>query len=460
MIGRTKVMKKKIHRREFIRNSICSVAGISLGATALTTLPRRVSGANEKVVLALIGCGGRGSQITKAMAQNENVEVKYACDVDSTRGDGFIKDMDEIQGYAPKRIVEMKDAFDDKDVDAVVIATPEHWHALATVRACQAGKDVYVEKNISKTIWESRKMIETAEKYKRIVQCGTQNRSAPYGFSARQYIQSGKLGRVVHVKCYCMLPGSGGWQAQPDSAVPDGLDWDRWLGPAPQVPYNKGRHRGWYSWWDYSGGIGLAGDASHVMDLARMAISDPAHPKSVYCAGGNNAYPSQRQTPDIQVITYDYSDFTMTCESSNFGMYLKKSQGDVRYGKKFPDWRQNSTRIEIYGTKRMMYLGRHGGGWQVLEGDGKVVDFEYGYFPDEYHQKNFIESVRSRKQPNGNIVQGHLSACLVHLGNAAYRSGNIQLCFDSGSETFTNNEEANELLKPAYRKQYRIPEKV
>jgi len=454
--------KKSTNRRQFIDGTMQGLTGAALGWTAQSALAQKVRGANDKVILALIGCGGRGSGITAAMARLEGVEVKCACEIDDSRGGDFIKEMNEIQGYPPKRVVDMREVFDDKDVDAVVIGTPEHWHALATVWACQAGKDVYVEKNISLTIWESRQMVEAARKYNRIVQCGTQNRSAPYAFSARDYIKSGKLGKIVLVKNYCLLSARGSWSPSGDSPTPEGLDWDRWLGPAPKVPYNTSRHRRVYNWFDYTGGDALAGDASHVIDLARMAIGDPEHPQSVYCAGGHHAYGDKnKQIPDIQAITYDYGDFVMTCESGTFsGNYLKKSPGDVRYGDKFPDWRQNGTRIEIYGTDRMMYLGRHGGGWQVFEGNGKVDDFDYGYHPDKFHQANFIDCIRTRKTPNGNIEQGHLSASLIHLGNLSYRAGCKQLLLDPKTESFTNSPEANQLARLEYRDPYRLPEKV
>ena len=448
----------EITRRRFVTVSAQSAAALAAASTVSDPKPARALSANDKVVLALIGAGGRGSSLIANMTSLENVETKYVCDVNAARGGGTINNLEKIQGYAPKRVVEMREVFDDKDVDAVVVATPEHWHALATVRACQAEKDVYVEKNISLTIWESRKMIEAAQKYKRVVQCGTQNRSAPYGFSARDYIASGKLCKVVLVKMYNMLPG-GGFAPQPDGAPPAGLDWDKWLGPAPERPYNPGRMR-WYNWWDYSGGGSMAGDASHVFDLARMVIGDPPHPKAVYCAGGRLAHDDQCEIPDMQAVTYDFADFTVTADVTSFPPYMKKSQGDVRFGDKFPFWSQNATRIEIYGTKRMMYVGRHGGGWQVLERDGKVADQEFGYFPDKWHQPNFIDCVRSRQTPNGNIEQGHLSASLVHLANVAYRTGNRRLQFDPQTETFVGNDEANAYLRPAYRKHYRIPDDV
>lgn len=420
-----------------------------------------MASANEKVVLALIGAGGRGTQLILGMQKcSPGVEVKYICDVDKERGGRAIDELEKQQKIRPQRVEDMRRVFDDKDVDAVVIATPEHWHALATVWACQAGKDVYVEKNISLTIPEGKKMIEAARKYNKIIQCGTQNRSASYAFTARDYIQSGKLGKVVLVKNYCMLPGSKPWLLKPDSEVPKGLNWDLWLGPATKVNYNVSRHKAWYDWWVYSGGLGLAGDASHVMDLARMALGNPESPGSVFCNGGRVIYDDKRDIPDNQTITFDYGSFVMTCESSNYGNYLSKSSPEVRYGKLFPDWQLNSTRIEIYGTEAMIYLGRHGGGWQVIGEDSKVIDQEFGYFPDEAHQQNFIESIRSRKIPNSNIEQGHRSAILVHLANLSYRVGEKQLYFDRAKEIIINSDEANLLDRRDYRRGFEMPDEV
>jgi predicted dehydrogenase len=262
----------------------------------------------------------------------------------------------------------------------------------------------------------------------------------------------------VHVKVYNMLDGSK-WEPQPDGAPPAGLDWDAWLGPAPEVPYNPGRHLNWHPWWDYKGGT-LADDASHQLDLTRMVLGDPPHPKSALCIGGNYAFQSQREVPEFQCITYDYGDFAMTCESGNATSYMRKFPGEVRYGNQWPHWPTSATRVEIYGTQALMYLGRHGCGWQVVTEGGKVIDQDKGYFPDKWHQPNFIECVRTRKQPNADIEQAHHSACLVHLANTSYRVGQKQLMFDGATERFTNSDEANALLKPAYRKNYRIPDAV
>ncbi len=449
---------KPITRRRFIVSA--SRTSAALAASSALPFPRRLRAQSpgDQIVLALIGAGGRASAHASGMARLPGVEFKYVCDIWKDRGAGIMQDLEKVQKRAPQRIADMRAALDDKDVNAVVIATPDHWHALATVWACQAGKDVYVEKCPSLSIWEGRKMIEAARKYRRIVQVGFQNRSGPYAASAREYIASGKLGRIVHVKVFNMLDGTK-WEPKPDAEPPAGLDWDAWLGPAPEVPYNPGRHLNWHPWWDYKGGT-LADDASHQLDLTRMALGDPSPPKSVLCIGGNYAFQSKREVPEFQCITYDYGDFAMTCESGNATGYLRKFPGEVRYGDKWPHWPTSATRVEIYGTKAMMYLGRHGCGWQVMVEGGKILDQDKGYFPDKWHQPNFIDCLRSRKRPNADIEQSHQSACLVHLANASFRVGQKQLFFDGATERFTNSDAANALLKPAYRKHYRIPEDV
>ncbi|MBK9389333.1 MAG: Gfo/Idh/MocA family oxidoreductase [Bacteroidetes bacterium] len=418
-----------------------------------------MASANDKVVLALIGAGGRGTQVILGMQKClPGVEVKYVCEVDQERGGRVIDELGKQQGYKPQRVEDMRRTFEDKDVDAVVVCTPEHWHALATVWACQAGKDVYVEKNISLNIPEGRKMINAAKRYNRIVQCGFQNRSGAYNIHAKEYIQSGKLGKIVHLKAYCMLPGNKPWIYKEDEAVPQGLNWDMWLGPAPEVPYNVSRHKGYNEFWAYSCGLPLA-DCVHVIDLARMVLGDPDNPKSTFCAGGRVIYNDNRDIPDNQTITYDFGDFPMTVEASIYGEYLQKAPPEVRYGRnKFANWPFLSDRMEIYGTEGMMYLARHGAGWQVLGTDSKVVAEEYGYFPDEEHQQNFINCIRTRKTPNAHIEQSHKSASLVHLANLSYRVGKKQLYYDGEKELVTNSEEANVISKGTYRPGFEVPD--
>jgi predicted dehydrogenase len=450
----------RMTRRRFVRLSAESAAAMAAGTAALTVAsPARATSANEKVVLALVGAGGRGHELALKFAAIENVEFKYVCEANEPRGAKMAQELEKTQGRPPKPIVDFREALADRDVHGVIIATPEHWHALATIWACQAGKDVYVEKTPSLTIWEGRKMIEAARKYNRIVQVGTQNRSAPYGASAREYLKKGELGKVVHVKVYNILGVGGGLVTpQPDASPPAGLHWDLWLGPAPERPFNPARLV-WTQWWDYCGGT-LSGDAIHQLDLTRMVLGDPPLPRATYSAGGRLAFDDRHEMPDMQAITYDCGTFTMTCENGCFAPYMKKIPPEVRFSDKFPNWPTTGTRVEIYGTKRIMYLGRHGGGWQVFDDTGKIVAQDPGYFPDKWHQPNFIECIRTRKQPNADIEQAHLSACLVHFGNIACRVGNERLVFDAKTETFVGSDAANKLLRPAYRKEYRVPDEV
>jgi predicted dehydrogenase len=411
-----------------------------------------MKGANNKVILALIGAGGRGTQVIFGLQQcAENVEVKYVCDVDNQRGGNAIKELSKLQGYEPSRVADMRRVFDDGDVDAVVITTPEHWHALATIRACEAKKDVFVEKNVCLSLEEGRKMIEAARRNNVVVQCGTQNRSAGYALSARDYIASGKLGAVVTVKAYCMLPGTREWILKPDSEIPEGLDWNGWLGPADSVAYNVSRHKAWSDWWAYSGGAAMSGDASHVIDLARMALGDPGLPQTVFCVGGRVIFSDKRDIPDNQTVVFDMGKYPISLESSQYGNYMYKTPQEVRYSDKFPEWRNNSTRIEIYGTNGLMFLGRHGGGWQVFGKDWELLEQDTGYFPDEAHHRNFIDCIRSRKTPNAPVEQGVLSANMINLANLSYRSGKKALKIDAETETIFENDEAAKLDKRSYR---------
>jgi predicted dehydrogenase len=444
-------------RRDFLENTILGTAGLSLGASCV--LPLSCKGANDKVVLGLIGSGGRGlDNIIACCRENAGAEVKTVCDVSDKAAENAAAEIEKQLGYRPKTVKNMKYVFDDRDIDAVYIATPDHWHALATIWACQAKKDVYVEKTPGACVWEGRKMLDAAKKYKRIIQVGYQNRSGLYNTEARDYIQSGNLGQVVHIRIYNMLRQNK-WAPVPDSEIPAGLDWNEWLGPAPSRPYNQSVHRGWHYFWDYS--PGTLNDASHQLDLFRMVMGDPGCPESIYAWGGNHIQSLGCETPEVQSVTYDYGKYTVTCESGNCTDYMSKTPNDIRMdSRRFPEWKTNGTRIEIYGTSGVMYLGRQGGGWQVFGPREEIVAQSGGIHSEKEHHINFIECIRSRKQPNANLEQSHLSALLVHSANIAYRTGNKQLLYDEQNEKFTDNDEANKLLRVSYREKYTIPEKI
>lgn len=417
--------------------------------------------ANDTIIVGIIGVGGWGSYlIQEAIKVEKNIRVKYVCDVDDTRGGRAMVVIEKTQGVKPIRVRDMRKIFDDKEVDAVFIATPQHWHALATIWACQAGKDVYVEKCVSYNISEGQKMIEAAMKYERVVQCGTMNRSADYALTARDYIKSGELGDLIAVHIRQLEPGPIPFNRKENEPTPDTIDWDMWLGPAPKVPYSISRNKSWGYYWDYSGGLVMSNGIIHQLDMTRLILENPDFPKSVYCTGGRYFFNDHRDIPDYQMVTIDYGNYAMTLETGECAPYMKKTVPEIRFGSGFPEWSQNASRVLILGTKRMMYVGRMGGGWQVFDKDGKLVKEQSGLYPLDSHIANFFDCVRSRKQPNADIVEGHKSAVLVHLANMSYRVGNSQLIFDGEHETVTNNEQALSLISREYRKGYVVPNQV
>lgn len=417
--------------------------------------------ASDKIILAMIGVGGWGTNLALNLSElNENIQVKYVCDVDDTRGGRAISVLEKRLKFKPIRVRDMRKVFDDKDVDGVIIATPQHWHALAMIWACQAGKDVYVEKCISHSIYEGQKMIEAAMKYERVVQCGMQNRSFDCAMSAKDYIQSGKLGKIIAVDVKGLIDGPLPFNEKENIASPETIDWDMWLGPAPKVPYNVSRNKSHLFYWDYSGGMALGNDSIHQLDLTRMVLGDPEFPKSVYCAGGRFTFDDNRETPDYQMTTFDYGEFIMTLQTGEFTPYMSKTSLEIRLSETFPEWMQNSTKIIIHGTKYMMCLGRMGGGWQVFDKDLQLVDQDSGLFPLKPHLQNFLDCIRSRNFPNSNIIEGHKSAVLAHLANYSYRSGNKQLLFSSEIESIINDPKAQALDNTIYRKGFEIPAEV
>jgi predicted dehydrogenase len=458
---------KPIDRRRFVSESANQVAGLAAGASLLASAsPAAAKSANDKVVLALLGAGGRGTGVAAGFAARKDAEIGYVCDLHDDRLASACKTIATHQGREPKALKEMRRLFDAKDLDAVIVATPDHWHALATILACQAGKDVYVEKPPSHNIWEGRKMVEAARKYRRIVQVGTQNRSAPYNLAARDYIKSGKLGDIHFCKVFNMKAG-GQFRLPADDKPPSGFDWEAWLGTAPARPHNSTIFKGgWHHYWTYSGGD-FANDGIHQLDLAMMLLGDPELPRSVYGTAGRFAFQDDQEVPDTQVVTYEFPKLIVTFELSLYTPYMEKIATDIRNASDvFPFWPQCGTRIELYGSKGIMYMGRHGGGWQVYtkpkrqSRPGELVAQFKGRPGDHPHQDDFIASIKSRKRPNADIEIGHKSAVLVHLGNIAHQVGNQKLVFDPETETFAGNEAANRLRRRENRTKYEVPEQV
>ncbi|MCL2622105.1 MAG: Gfo/Idh/MocA family oxidoreductase [Planctomycetaceae bacterium] len=449
-----------MNRREFTKTT---ALGFGAGLTLLNgTASVFGAAANEKINLGFIGCGGRGRQLLGDFVLRNDVSVLHCCDSFRQRAEaaaGVVEGSELIT--KPTLSTDMRTVLDDPKVDAVVCALPDHWHALACILACQSGKDVYTEKPASHSAWEGQKMVEAARKYKCIVQHGTQCRSAPYCIAAQKYIANGKLGKIHYVRVYNMKEWTN-FTLAPATAVPEGVDWDRWLGPAPSRPFSPSYPSVWHHLWDFSSGD-MINDGIHQLDLARMLIGKEL-PKSAYCVGGRFNSQGSAETPDTQIATWEFDDLVMTFELTLYTPYMLKIDPEVRNNDMFPYWLQCATRIEIYGSEGLMMMGRHGGGWEVFvrtkNREPVVTDSMYGRFPDPEHKENFLACVRSRELPNGDIEIGHRSTLLTHYATISYRLGGQKLVIDPKTETIPDNPEAMKLFKREYRKPYEVPENV
>jgi predicted dehydrogenase len=438
-----------LNRRRFLERSIRGGFGVAASAYGLGAASKTVP-ASDKVVVGMMGVGGRGTFLTQLFASRPDVEIAYICDVDNRKFPRAVKVVEDKQAKTPKTVGDFRRILEDKNVDALVCATPDHWHALAAILTCQAGKDVYVEKPASNCIWEGRKMVEAARKYNRVVQVGMQNRSSSYARSAHELIQSGKLGTVHLVRVFNMLSREP-VQRTPDTAPPEGLDWDMWLGPGPLRAYNPMYFTRVF--WDFNGGI-MTDDGVHQLDLARMVMG-LSFPKSVHHSGGKLFFDDIAETPDTTIVTYEYDKLRLVFEQTWWTRYMKKTPDDIRESlSQFPDWYPfNGTKIEIYGSRGLMLLGRQGGGWQLYDEEGHKIatDKQRHSEMQARHVENFISCIRSRERPNADVEHGHVSAALCHMANISYRVGDRKLEFDSSGETFVDAQEANQYLKRSYR---------
>lgn len=444
-----------INRRQFLGQA--GMAAMTAGVAS--TFSINAVGANEKVVVGLMGAGGRGTALLEWFAQRPDVEVAYVADPDTGRFTDCVGKIEKITGKKPVGTQDFRKILDDKNVNALINATPDHWHAPGTIMACQAGKDVYVEKPTCHNLWEGRKMIEAARKYERIVQVGTQNRSADYCYAALEYLRSSDFGDIHFMRVMNSKPRNTIGKLE-DGPVPEGIDYDMWLGPAPMRPFNMNHfHYNWHWFWVYSGGD-IINDGVHQIDITRW-MSGHTCPKSVYSTGGIFYFNDDQETPDTHVVNWDFGDMTIAFEQTLWSPYMKKVPMPIRDGAGVPNWHFTGTRIEISGTKQFMYLARHGGGWQAFDADWNVVKEVRGAFTESNHDHiaNFIDCIRSRKTPNADIEQVNLSTALCHYGNISYRLGR-KLFIDEATQSFVNDDEANTYLKRQYREAWVVPENV
>jgi predicted dehydrogenase len=437
---------RPLDRRLFIRNTAALAASLAAireaPAVARPDDDGKPAGPNDTLRVAVCGVKSRGMEHIAGWSAVNDVRITTICDVDLNMTGPARKAVAFRYGSDPKVVQDLRRVLDDKSVDAISIDTPNHWHALATIWACQAGKDVYVEKPVSHNVTEGRRMVEAARKHQRIVQTGTQCRSHQGIQDAMAFLHSGKLGNVYMAKGLCYKPrGSIGHKA--DSPVPQGVDYDIWLGPAPERPFNPNRfHYNWHWFWDYGNGD-LGNQGIHQMDLARWGLGKSELPKAVVASGGRFGYSDDGQTPNTLHVSYEFDDCELQFEVRGL---ITNEEAKVKVGDIF------------YGTEGILVIPSYDS-WQSFL--GPRLEKGPGGRGGGDHFANFVKAVKARdsKLLNADIEHGHLSSAYCHLGNIAYRLGR-KLHVNPSTESFVGDSEADALLTRDYRAPFVVPAKV
>ncbi|MDP3003796.1 MAG: Gfo/Idh/MocA family oxidoreductase [Bacteroidales bacterium] len=456
-------------RRDFIKKSVLGTAGIAIGGMGFSARSyNSVIGANERINFAVIGIGGRGgSHISSlcSLKDSHNVRLITLCDTDEQFFAGRSKTVIDRTGDKPTTEWDMRKVFDNPDIHAVTFATPNHWHALGTIWACQAGKHVYVEKPCDHNIFEGRKMIEASRKYNVRVQVGFQNRSGSNMLEAMKFLHDGGIGEVYMAKglCYKLRDSFG---IAKDSTPPATLHYDMWLGPAPWRQYNEKRgHYNWHWFWDTGNGD-TGNQGPHQFDVARWGLNKNEHPVSVYAAGGIYGIDPKecaQETPNTLSCTFKYSDGKIL-EFETRGRYTNaESSVNVLIGNLFYG---TEGYLELYGEPAMPWKAFRKREKEPFAGskDDASIKQEQPTLTGSgggNHFTNLIDAIRSGKDSdlNCNITEGHFSCALPHMANISHRLGR-GLKFNGATEKFVNDPEADAMLTRLYRKPYVVPDKV
>jgi predicted dehydrogenase len=451
----------KLTRRDFAKTA--AVAGAT---TALSY--SRIIGANDRVKLGFIALGNRGDQVLDAFLAHNDCEVTAVCDIYQPYMDFASKKI----GSNPKQFKDYRKLIELKDVDAAVICTPDHWHALQTIQACQAGKDVYVEKPLSLCLAEGRKMVEAVRKYNRVSQVGINRRSSQMVREAAEIVRSGYIGKVMAARAFHIQnEWPKGIGNPPNEKAPADLDWEAWLGPAPAKPYNKNRTFYRFRWfWDYSGGQ-LTNFGVHYLDTIHQALGQD-RPTAVTAMGGKFAIDDNREIPDTMEVIWQYPN------SQGGGILVTFTQINANAAPAG----LNNGEIEFRGTKGTLYLKSNG--YEVIADNISPNEFfarspldrskdnwrkgaqpmiepkkGQGDADTKHHARNFLDCVRSRKETTCDIEVGHRSTSAPLIGNIAYRM-KASLEWDGKAERFTNNAAANKMLSYQYRAPHKFPTAV
>ena len=456
-------MMTAIDRRSFIKKSGVATAATLVGSQVLGRSSKPNS-PNDTVNVAVIGIRSRGMDHCRALSRIPHVKIATLCDIDQRLLPAAVAEVEKLTGYRPATTTEYRKVLEDPDIDAVSIATPNHWHALQTIWACQAGKDVYVEKPVSHTIREGRLMVEAARKYERVVQTGTQARSSTSTVRAIDFLEEGGLGDIYMAKGLCLKPRGSIGHVE-DGEIPRGVDWDTFLGPAPYRPFNANRfHYKWHWFWDTGNGD-FGNQGIHQADIARWVLNQASHPVKIQGFSNFFVWDSDQETPNIQHLEFEYEDGRiLQFEVRGLGT---NDEGGIRIGDL------------VFGSKGWMDIASEDvGGCRTHWSDIQIMPSGYSSYREaegpEFqdddpatgdavlnHFTNFIACVRSRRWQdlNADILEGHLSTSLCHLGNISCRLKR-PLRFNSQEETFVDDSEADAYLSKAYRSPYELPVKL
>ncbi|MCB1018450.1 MAG: Gfo/Idh/MocA family oxidoreductase [Bryobacterales bacterium] len=435
-----------MNRRTFVQ---------SAAAFAAATQARPILGANDRVNLCVVGVGGRGRDHIQYFSDLPNLRIAAVVDVNQAARERAEALVNKLQGHKPKLYSDMREAFDSKDINAVSTATPNHWHALTTIWACQAGKDIYAEKPASHDIYEGKQMIAAARKYDRIVQTGSQSRSIAHKREAIQMLREGVVGDIYMVRglCYRRRNSIG---HTPEEPPPPGLDWPFFLGPAPMRPYTKNRFAyNWHWFWDTGNGD-IGNQGVHEMDISRWALGlgPDDTPIRATSSGGKFVWQDDQETPNTQQALFDFPGKEIYFDVRNLdtNVELPAVMGKSVVGNL------------IFGSKGVMCL--HPEGVQVYIGDEreKTVDNKYQeerVWDPRPHMQNFLDAVRAkdRSKLHAEIADGVASAALCHYANASYRLNRV-IQVDPKTGMAAGDREADKLLERRGRSPYQIPEKV
>ncbi|MHB1308333.1 MAG: Gfo/Idh/MocA family protein [Limisphaerales bacterium] len=421
-------MQSSLSRRQFLhRTAITTVTAGAIGPSL------NVLGANARVRLAFMGVNARGSDLIKGFSALEGTEIAAICDVDDR---AMVKGTEAAAGAGsstlPRSAKDVRRLLDDPDLDALVIAAPDHWHAPATILACAAGKHVYLEKPASHNAREGELAVDAARKHRRVVQLGTQRRSMARIIEAMDQVRSGALGRVVFSRAwYTNQRGSIG-RGRP-APVPDGLDWNLWQGPAPEHPFQDNVvHYNWHWFWHWGTGE-LGNNGIHALDLCRWGLG-VEFPTRVTSAGGRYHFDDDQESPDTNVVTYDFGGRMISWEGRSC---LRRGIEGSMFGAAF------------YGEQGTLVID--GGGYRIFDPRDQEIAAVQGPGDDRPHLQNFVDCIRNGQAPNAGLAEGHRSTLLCHLGNIAWRTGRTLEC-DPRTGRIVGDKDASRLWGRKYRK--------